>query len=45
LGGSYSTAIAVVPEAESWTMMLVGLGMVGMVLRRKKITDGAEDKS
>ncbi len=35
LGGSYSTAIAVVPEAESWTMTLIGLGMVGIVLQRK----------
>ena len=35
-GGSYSTAIAVVPEAESWAMMFVGLGMLGLVLRHKK---------
>lgn len=34
LGGSYSTAIAVVPEADAWAMMLIGLGMVGFVLRR-----------
>lgn len=40
LGGAYSTAIAVdgmasaVPEAESWVMMVAGLGMVGFALRR-----------
>lgn len=36
LGGSYSTAIAVVPEAEAWTMMLLGVGIMGVVLRRRK---------
>lgn len=39
LGGSYTTAIAVVPEAERWSMMLIGLVMVGFVLRRKKMRD------
>lgn len=40
LGGAYSTAIAVlVPEADSWAMMLAGLGLVGFALRRKM--DGA----
>ena len=34
LGGAYTTAISAVPEAESWVMMLAGLGLVGFVLRR-----------
>jgi len=35
LGGSYSTAIAVVPEAQTWVMMLLGLGLVGLAWQRK----------
>lgn len=35
-GGAYSTAIAAVPEADTWAMMLVGLGMLGVVLLRKR---------
>ena len=35
LGGSYSTAIAVVPEAQTWVMMLLGLGLVGSAWQRK----------
>ncbi|MBI5750765.1 MAG: PEP-CTERM sorting domain-containing protein [Hydrogenophilales bacterium] len=34
LGGAYTTAISAVPEAESWAMMLAGLGLVGFALRR-----------
>jgi len=36
LGGAYSTAIAAVPEADTWAMMMVGLGMVGVALQRKR---------
>ena len=36
LGGSYSAAIAVVPEAQTWSMILTGLAMVGLVLHRNK---------
>lgn len=37
LGGAYSAGITVspVPEAETWAMMAVGLGLVGMQLRRR----------
>ena len=36
-GGKYSYAVSAlpVPEAETWAMMLAGLGLVGMQLRRK----------
>lgn len=38
LGGIYSGAISVspVPEAETWAMMGLGLGLVGLQLRRRK---------
>lgn len=37
-GGAYSFAIAAVPEAETWAMMLAGLGMVGVVMFRRRAT-------
>jgi hypothetical protein len=33
--GTYSVSVALVPEAETWAMMLVGMGLVGWQLRRK----------
>ena len=33
--GAYGVSIALVPEAETWAMMLVGMGLVGWQLRRK----------
>jgi hypothetical protein len=30
------TAVAVVPEADTWAMLLAGLGMVGLSVRRRK---------
>ena len=33
--GTYSVSIAAVPEAETWAMMLVGMGLIGWQLRRK----------
>ncbi|MGO9443584.1 MAG: FxDxF family PEP-CTERM protein [Thiobacillaceae bacterium] len=38
-GGSYSTAISAVPETNTWTLMLAGLGLVGLRMRRR--LDGA----
>ncbi len=40
-GGLYSGAISVspVPEAETWAMMGLGLGLVGLQLRRRKSAD------
>jgi hypothetical protein len=37
-GHSYSGSISVspVPEAEEWAMMMLGLGLVGLVAKRKK---------
>jgi len=37
-GGAYNGAISVsaVPEAETWAMMAMGLGLVGLQLRRRK---------
>ena len=32
----YSTTVAAVPEADTWAMMLVGLGFMGFVARRKQ---------
>lgn len=32
---NYHSAVAAVPEADSWAMMAVGLGLVGLRLRRK----------
>lgn len=37
-GGAYSLAIAAVPEAEAWAMMLAGLGVVGLVMFRRRAT-------
>ena len=33
--GTFGLTIAAVPEAETWAMMLVGMGLVGWQLRRK----------
>ena len=33
--GTYGVTVALIPEAETWAMMLVGLGLVGWQLRRK----------
>ncbi|MEW5787730.1 MAG: FxDxF family PEP-CTERM protein [Pseudomonadota bacterium] len=33
---SYSASAAPVPEAETWAMMAMGLGLVGLQLRRRK---------
>lgn len=40
-GGLYSGAISVspVPEAETWAMMGLGLGLVGLQLRRRKAAE------
>lgn len=32
---NYHSAVAAVPEADSWALMAVGLGLVGLRLRRK----------
>lgn len=34
VGGGYVFSAAAVPEAETWAMMLVGVGLVGFQLRR-----------
>jgi hypothetical protein len=33
--GTYSVSVALIPEPETWAMMLVGMGLVGWQLRRK----------
>jgi len=33
--GSYGLTVTAVPEAETWAMMLVGVGLVGFQLRRR----------
>ena len=33
--GTFGVTVAAVPEAETWAMMLVGMGLVGWQLRRK----------
>ena len=33
----YSTAVAAVPEPETYAMMLIGLGLMGSIARRKKL--------
>ena len=33
--GTYGVTVTLVPEAETWAMMLVGMGLVGWQLRRK----------
>lgn len=35
-GGSYLAAVAAVPEAHEWAMMLSGLGMVAFVVSRRR---------
>jgi hypothetical protein len=35
-GGSYTAAVAAVPEAHEWAMMLSGLGFVGFVVSRRR---------
>lgn len=35
-GGSYSAAISAVPEADSYAMMLAGLGLIGYTIARRK---------
>lgn len=34
--GHYAMAVAVIPEPETYVMLLAGLGLVGLVARRKK---------
>jgi hypothetical protein len=34
--GSYGITISAVPEAETWAMLAAGLGMLGMVVRRRE---------
>lgn len=34
---TYGVLAAPVPEAETWAMLLAGLGMVGMIARRRKV--------
>jgi MYXO-CTERM domain-containing protein len=36
-GGFVTKGIAPVPEAESWAMMLAGLGLIGFMARRRKV--------
>jgi hypothetical protein len=33
--GSYGLTVTAVPEAETWAMMLVGVGLVGFRLRNR----------
>ena len=33
--------LAPVPEAETWAMLLAGLGLVGAIARRRRSTTGA----
>ena len=33
--GTYGVTVALIPEPETWAMMLVGMGLVGWQLRRK----------
>lgn len=35
-GGSYSFALAPVPEPETWAMLLAGMGIMGVVARRRR---------
>ena len=35
--GTLTYAVAPVPEAETWAMLLAGLGLVGMIARRRKV--------
>jgi len=35
-GGLYTAAVTAVPEPESYAMMLAGLGVMGMIARRRK---------
>lgn len=34
--GYYAMAVAVIPELETYAMLLAGLGLVGFIARRKK---------
>ena len=36
--GSIAAAITAVPEAETWTLMILGLGAVGFAMRRRRVT-------
>jgi hypothetical protein len=36
-GGTFSLATAPVPEAETYTMMLVGLGLIGFIASRRRV--------
>lgn len=36
VGGSYSAAISAVPEADTYAMMLAGLGLIGYSMKRRK---------
>lgn len=39
--GTYSVSVALVPEPETWAMMLIGVGLVGWQLRRKAKSSAA----
>ena len=36
--GIYGVQIAMVPEAETWVMMILGVGLIGYVVNRRKIS-------
>ena len=36
VGSSFTFAAGAVPEASTWAMMMVGFGMMGFGLRRRK---------
>ena len=37
-GGKYSVTLAPVPEPESYAMLLAGLGLIGTIARRRKVS-------
>ena len=39
--GTYGVTVALVPEPETWAMMLIGVGLVGWQLRRKAKSSAA----